>query len=114
MTYLILHILGNSLGIYLSARIIKGVLFQGDIIDLLLAGLLLGILNVFVKPALKIISAPLILLTLGIFIFIINLFILWLVQYLLPEFSMSGFWAYFWTLALITAINLIINHYREA
>lgn len=114
MTYLILHILGNSLGIYLSARIIKGVLFQGDIIDLLLAGLLLGILNVLVKPALKIISAPLILLTLGIFIFIINLFILWLAQYLLPELSISGFWAYFWTLALITAINLIINHYREA
>lgn len=114
MLNLLFHILGNSLAISLAARFIKGVTFIGSLTDLLIAGIVLGILNFFVKPILKIISAPFIILTLGLFIFIINLFILWLLQMLMPgNLSIQGFWAYFWTLVIITIINFIINHYQE-
>lgn len=114
MNRLLLHLLGNSLALYAAALLIKGVSLSGNIFDLLIAGFILGILNFFLKPILKILSAPLILLTLGLFIFIINLFILWLAQYILPSFVIQGFWAYFWTLVIITTINFLINHYREA
>lgn len=114
MLSLILHILGNSIAIYLAARFIEGVSFTGDILDLLIAGIVIGLLNFFIKPILKIISAPLILLTLGLFIFIINIFILWLAQYILLSLTIQGFWAYFWTLILITFINLLISHYHNS
>lgn len=114
MLHLILHILGNSLAVYFAARLIQGVTFSGDILDLLIAGVAVGLLNFFIKPILKIISAPLILLTLGLFIFIINIFILWLAQYILPSLVIQGFWAYFWTLILITFVNLLISHYHKA
>lgn len=113
---IILHILGNSVAIYFASRLIEGVTFKGDVFDLLIAGIVIGLLNFFIKPILKIISAPLILLTLGLFIFIINIFILWLAQYLLSSLDIQGFWAYFWTLILITFINLLLSHFhnREA
>lgn len=110
---ILLHILGNSIAIYISARLIQGVSFSGDIIDLLIAGIALGILNAFIKPVLKILSAPLILLTLGLFIFIINILLLWIAQYLLPSLEIQGFWAYFWTLVLVTIVNLAITHYHN-
>jgi putative membrane protein len=113
MAVLIFHLLGNSLALYLAARFIQGVSFVGDIVDLLVAGVILGIFNFFLKPILKIVSAPIILLTLGVFIFIINLFIIWLVQYILPELAIQGFWAYFWTIVFLTLINFLINRYRN-
>lgn len=109
MTKFLLHILGNGIGIYVAARFIQGVAWTGDIISLLLAGLILGLLNVIVKPILKILSAPLILLTLGLFIIIINFFILWMLQRISPELVLQGFWAYFWTLAILTGVNYIIS-----
>lgn len=113
MTFLILHLLGNSVALFIAARYIQGVSFSGTFIDLLIAGLVLGILNFFIKPILKILSAPLIILTLGLFIFIINLFILWLLKVFVPALSIQGFFAYLWTLLLLTAINFLINHYHQ-
>lgn len=114
MINLLFHIAGNAFAIYLAQYLIQGVEFAGTIMDYVVAGVLLGILNFFVKPILKIISAPLILLTLGLFIFIINLFILWLLQFLLGgTLIIQGFGAYFWTVVIITLINFIINHYQE-
>jgi len=113
MTLLLLHLLGNSLALFIAARYIQGVSFSGTFLDLLITGLVLGILNFFIKPILKILSAPLIVLTLGLFIFIINLFILWLLQALIPDLAIHGFFAYFWTLVLITAINFFLNHYHQ-
>lgn len=113
MINLLLHLLGNSVALFIAARYIEGVSFSGTFLDLLITGLVLGILNFFIKPILKILSAPLIVLTLGLFIFIINLFILWLLQVLIPDLAIHGFFAYFWTLVLITAINFLINHYHQ-
>jgi len=108
LTFL-LSISANSLGLYLASRFIKGVNFSGDIIGLVLAGVILGVLNVTVKPLLKILSAPLILLTLGLFIIIINFFILWFLQFFITDLVISGFWAYFWTLAILTGANYLIH-----
>lgn len=109
MLSFLLHIIGNAVGLYLAARFVQGVSWNGDLISLLAAAALLGILNVIIKPIVKILSAPLILLTLGLFIIIINFFILWLLQILIPVMIIQGFWAYFWTLAMITAVNYTLS-----
>ncbi|MEK9147754.1 MAG: phage holin family protein [Patescibacteria group bacterium] len=105
----IIQIIANAFAIYLADLFIEGVGFSGDMWLLLIAGLILGILNFILKPILKIISAPLIILTLGIFTIIINIFILWLLQTLIPELSIVGFWAYIWIIIIVSVLNFIIH-----
>lgn len=109
----ILHILGNSLALFVAARFIQGVSLRGDLFALLLAGLILGLLNITIKPIVKILSAPLILLTLGLFIVIINFFMLWLLQFFIEDFVITGFWAYFWTLAIVSGVNYLLHAFIE-
>lgn len=109
MLNFILQIIGNALGLYIAAQYIQGVTFSGDIISLLIAGVVLGILNIIIRPVLKIFSAPIILLTLGLFIIIINFFILWLLQVFVKDIIIAGFWAYFWTLAILAGVNFVLH-----
>jgi putative membrane protein len=107
------QIFTNALAIFLADYLVPGFVFEGDILTLFIAGLILGLINVFVKPILKIISAPLIALTLGLFIIVINIALLWLLQYFVPELTISGFWAYFWGVLIISLINIAFGTYRK-
>ena len=60
--------------------------------SLLAASLLLGIANAFVRPVLLLLSLPLILVTLGLFILVINALMLWLVGSVVPGFHVESFW----------------------
>ncbi|MDD4352409.1 MAG: phage holin family protein [Candidatus Gracilibacteria bacterium] len=73
------------------------------------AGLWLGVLNAFVKPLLKFISFPVIILTLGLFLFVINIFILFLTNYFVPDLIIEGAVTYIY-LAIIFAIVNSIEH----
>jgi putative membrane protein len=72
------------------------------------AALLLGILNAFVRPVLLILSAPLILVTLGLFILVINALMLFWVPGLVPGFHVDGFGSAFWGAILISLISWIL------
>lgn len=106
---LLIHILANSLGILIAAELIAGVSFSEDLMILLMAGLILGLVNFFVKPILKILSFPLILLTFGIFSFILNILILWFVAKITPGFIISGIMPLVWTTIIISATNTVIS-----
>src|SRR3989344_1369787 len=67
----------------------------------LLLGLTLGLLNRFVKPVLKLITLPLQIITLGLFTFIINAALIWVVDSIFREFSAPLFWPLFWTTLII-------------
>ena len=69
---LLVQILGNSLGIYVASIFIPGFSFRGDLKILILAGVVLGAVNFFLKPIIKIITLPLRLLTFGFFSFVIS------------------------------------------
>jgi len=73
------------------------------------AALLLGILNAFVRPVLLILSAPLILVTLGFFILIINALMLRLVPSLVIGFHVDSFGSAFWGALLISVISWILS-----
>jgi len=87
---LFIQILGNALGIYLASFLIKGFSFRGNLKILILAGCVLGAINFFLKPILKLISLPLVWLTFGLFSFIISAFLLWLTAYFIPEIQIDG------------------------
>lgn len=109
----IIQILSNAVAIFLAAYLVPGIVFTGDILTLLIAGLVLGLINFFVRPILKIISAPLIILSLGLFTVIINMFLLWVLSYLVPELSITGFWSYFWGVLIISLVNVLFGAGRK-
>lgn len=102
-------ILANILGIYAASRIVPGFVFRGDFLDLALSGALLGLMFLLLKPLIKILSFPLLLVTLGLFSLVINGFLLWILTLVTPSVTIAGLAAYFWATVIITIINLI-NH----
>lgn len=106
---LLVQILTNALAIFLAAYFIPGIVFTGNIFNLLIAGFILGLINFFVKPLLKFITAPLLILTLGLFTLVINMALLWLLEYLVPELAIAGLWAYFWGSVIISIVNIFIG-----
>ncbi len=76
---------------------------------LLAASLLLGILNAVVRPVLLLLSLPLILLTMGLFLLVINAITLALVGVLIPGFHVDGFWAALFGALLISIVSGVLS-----
>lgn len=105
----IAKILANAAGILIAAYFVPGIIFRGDWIDLAITGFILALANSIIKPILKFITGPLIVLTMGLFMIIINIIILWLVAWLMPELTITDFWAYFWGVLILSILNAITH-----
>lgn len=88
----------TAAGLWLATRWVPGVHIDTTT-TLLLAGLLLGVVNAIVRPIAFILTLPVTILTLGLFLFVLNALMVWLVAWMLPGFHLRGFKA-----ALLTAI----------
>lgn len=91
MTGIILRIVIVALGLWLAAEILPGLNFAGAG-TLLAAALLLGIVNAIVRPIAIILTLPLTLITLGLFLLVINAGMIGLVALMLDGFQVNGFW----------------------
>lgn len=105
---IIVHIIANSIAILAADRLIPGFVFFGDWKDLLMAGAILGIINAILKPILKLLAFPVILLTLGLFSIIINIALLYLAESLIPQLQIDGFFSALGAVIIISIINNII------
>jgi putative membrane protein len=81
----LLQVVLNAVALWLAATLVPGIHYHGGVLLLLAAGLVLGILNLLVKPILTFFSLPLIVLSLGLFYLVINGAILYLAARLLPH-----------------------------
>jgi putative membrane protein len=100
----------NTLAVALAVLILRGHIHCDGNLDLVLASLLLGILNAFVRPILMLIALPLLIFTLGLFMFVINGLLLYFVGYLLrPHFYVDKFWYAFLGAFIISLISLLLN-----
>src|SRR5438132_8325767 len=92
--------------IYLAAQVVPGIILRGKPLwPALLAGLVLALINAVVRPVLKLITLPLTLLTLGLFLFVLNAFCLWLTSAVVPGFDIHGFRAAFLGALLISIVS---------
>ncbi|MEO8101308.1 MAG: phage holin family protein [Betaproteobacteria bacterium] len=80
----------NALALMLVAYLYSGVQVT-DIIAALIAALVLGLVNALIRPILVLLTLPVTILTLGLFIFIINAFLFWFVAEIVKGFTVSGF-----------------------
>ena len=108
MRNLALQVISGILGFWLAHQFIDGV-NVGTWKTLLLAGLILGLINTFIKPILKFVTLPLRILTLGLFGLVINLAIVWLVARFFQYLVIEGLAAIFWTAVLLWGLSTILN-----
>lgn len=88
----------TALGLWLASRLVPGVTIEGPL-TFVFAALWLGVVNAVVRPIAFLLTLPITLLSLGLFLFVINAGMVALVAWLLDGFQISGFWA-----ALMTSI----------
>lgn len=105
----IIRLFSNSVALGIAHWLVPGFVVNGKWKEFIIAGFVLGLLNLIVKPILKLISTPIIILTLGIFSLIINGFLLWLVSYLLDFVNIQTASALIWATIIITLANLILT-----
>lgn len=100
----------TAVAVFVAAWIVPGIQY-GSFGGLVLASLLLGIVNAMVRPVLLILCLPLILVTMGLFIFILNALLLWFVAGILPgsTFTVDGFWAAFWGGLVVSIVSWILS-----
>jgi len=106
----IVQILTNGLAIFLADYLLPGFVFEGDILTLFIAGLILGLINFFIRPIVKLMASPLIVLSLGLFILVINMGLLWLLEYFVDELTITGLWTYLWGTLIIGLVNMVFGY----
>lgn len=103
----------NAIAIYAAVQLVDGISLKITFVNLVLAGLLLGIINTFIKPVLTLLSLPFVLLTFGLFTIIINVALLFLMAYLIPSFEIAGFWDGLFGVIIISLVNYILSTFTK-
>ncbi|MFN8652692.1 MAG: phage holin family protein [Gemmatimonadales bacterium] len=103
----------NTLAIYVAVQVVPGVQYTGGPVGFLMVALIFGLVNATVRPLLSVLTCPLVLLTLGFFLFVINAMMLLLTGWLSAQFNLgfhvSGFWPAFWAGLLIGLVSLFLS-----
>ena len=76
----------------------------------LLAAIIIGLLNVFIRPILLILTAPFNLLTLGLFTFVVNAIVIWLATLIIPGLTVDSFWSAIIAAVVLSFVSTILSH----
>jgi putative membrane protein len=99
----------NTVALFVATWLLSGLSYGSDWWALLIAGLVFTIVNFFVKPVLAILSIPFIIVTFGIFYFLINVFMLYLTHWIVPQFTIATFWWAALAAIIISAVNGLLH-----
>lgn len=97
-----------TLALLVAAHVVPGIRLDG-LTSALVAGLLLGIINAVVRPILVVLTFPITLVTLGLFLLVLNAFCLWLVSVFVTGLHVAGFWPAFWGALLVSVVSWILT-----
>lgn len=108
MVAFLLHLLLTAGALLIVARVVSGVVVSG-FGAAVIGALVLGLVNALVRPVMILLTLPLTILTLGLFLFVVNALMLWLVAALVPGIQIRGFGAALLGSLLLTLLNLLID-----
>jgi len=86
-----------------------GIRFSGSVVTLLIAGALFGLFNAIVRPVALLLSIPFLIVTLGLFYFVLNGILLWVASWILPGYHVSGIWAGIVGSLVMMVVNWILG-----
>ena len=101
----------DAASLAIAAWIFSGISVGGSAGTLIVAALVYGILATFVKPLLKLLTLPLMLLTLGVAWFFVAMFILWLTDAIVGGFRIDGFWTLVGGTIVVWAVGALADHW---
>lgn len=113
MTKFILRWVVNAIALFLAVYLIPGVNLEGGWVSILWLALIFGLINAFLRPLLKLLTCPLIILTLGLFTLLINTFLFWLTSQIGQAFgigfTIDGFWSAFLGGLVVSVVSIIMS-----
>jgi putative membrane protein len=108
LTPFLLHWAVITFALWLASHVFSGIKFAG-VGSLLASALLLGIANTIIRPILIVLTLPLTVLTLGLFLLVINALMMKLVAWLVHGFKLSGFWTAFFASIFVSILSFLIE-----
>ncbi len=108
MRNLLLRWISSTCALWLTSSLFDGIQIDGPL-PMLAAALVLGVLNTLVRPLLLLLTLPLTVVTLGLFVFIVNAIILKMAAFVVPGVHVEGFWTAVFGALLLSLFNMILN-----
>jgi len=105
-----LTILATALGLLIVDIVVPGVDIS-NFPSALLAAIVIGLVNAFIRPILQVLSLPLTFITLGLFSFVLNGILLWIASVIVPGFAMNGFLAFILAPIVLSFCSTFLNKY---
>ena len=109
MRRLVVGTAGNAVALWAAARIVGNVDLSRSWWTVILAGLVLTLLNWYVKPAITFLALPFVIVTLGIALFFISMLMLWLTSVLVSGFAIHGFRTLLWATIIVWVVNVVLD-----
>ena len=113
----LLRLIATAIALWVAVLIVPGITYTGGALGLVGVAILFGLVNAFIRPILKLLTCPLVVLTLGLFVFVLNGLMLWLTSELSMtfgiDFVVEGFWAALFGAIIVslasTALTLLLG-----
>jgi putative membrane protein len=99
----------NVVALFIASWLLSGIGYGDQWWTLLIAGAVFTVVNAFVKPILTILSIPFIVVTLGIFYFLINILMLYLTDWIVPDFEIKTFWWAVLGSIIVSLVNWVLH-----
>jgi putative membrane protein len=99
----------NTVALFVATWLLSGLSYGSDWWALLVAGLVFTLVSLFLKPVLAVLSIPFIVVTLGVFYLLINVFMLYLTHWIVPQFAIATFWWALLAAIIVSAVNGILH-----
>jgi putative membrane protein len=108
-----LRLLVNAAALWVATQIVPGVTYAGGWLPFLGVALIFGVVNTFIRPVAKVLTFPIVLVTLGLFLLVINGFMLWLTSAVSDAldlgFHVGGFWPAFWGALVVSIVSGLLS-----
>ena len=112
MAFLI-RLLVNAAALWVATRLVSGVSYDGGALPFFGVALVFGVVNALIRPVTKLLTLPIIILTLGLFALVVNGLMLWLTSSLSSAlglgFHVNGFWPAFWGALVVSIVSTILS-----
>ncbi len=109
----LLRLLATAAALWAAVALVPGITYTGGVLELLGVALVFGFVNAVIRPILKLLTCPLVVLTLGLFVFILNAFLLWLTSMMAQAlgigFVVEGFWAALVGALIVGVVSTVLN-----
>ncbi len=107
--HLLISWLLNAAVLLLTAYLVPG-FHVANYTAALLAAIALGVINTFIRPVLLILTAPLNILSLGLFTFVVNAVVIWLATLIVPGFTVDSFWYAIVGAVVLSFVSTVLSH----